>query len=63
LRKYVMLENDNILGVIVNDFIKEIKQKLTEETSADRKCKYVLQGHVTCRDFWDNVAAPRPTGW
>ena len=66
-----MPENDHILRIIVNDFITEIKQKLTEQTSAHRNGKHLLQGHVTCWGLWDNLAAPivtshsapRPKGW
>jgi hypothetical protein len=66
-----MPKNDQILRIVVNDFIAEIKQKLTEQTSADRNGKYLLQGHVTCRGLWDNLPAPtvtspstpRPAGW
>jgi len=51
LRKYVMPENYHNLRIFVNEFITEIKQKLTEETNAGRNGKYLLQGHVTCRDL------------
>jgi hypothetical protein len=49
--------NHHILLITVNDFITEIKQKLTERTSADRNGEHVLQDHVKCRGLWDNLAA------
>jgi hypothetical protein len=49
--------------IIVNDFITEIQQKLTEQASADGNGKHVLQGHVKCRGLWNNLAAPLARNW